>query len=179
MPNKQYTFQRGRQNVSQRVIPAIPGWDVFIDDAGSPSNAQIKSEDFESRVAVLEAGTPSAGGTVGIIATATGVDAQLGGTLGYTIPVGKALVITSVVFRNASATLAGGTDYDISDGTNVWNVSAISLSAITSSALVKVLNDVTAVPLFAAGETLQLDANTGSTGAATLDIDILGYLVDA
>ena len=179
---KIYKPNSGRANSSSRREKVDFARAIFYDDAGSPSDVQSALDGVDSRVTSLEGGTPASGGSAGVIATATGVDMQAGGSLDYTVPVGKVLILTEVIVRNASADLAGGTDFDISDGVTPWNPSAITLAALSDDATFMRVTGQTnyaELPVYPAGSVLQLDANTGSTGAATATIDLIGYLVDA
>jgi hypothetical protein len=101
---------------------------------------------------------------------------QAGGTLGYTVPTGKTLVITGLVIHRASATLAGGINYDLHDGSNDI-FAGMDPSGVTSTTLRFQQISTGLAETVAAGATLSLVANTGSTGAATATVDILGYLV--
>jgi hypothetical protein len=170
-----FSSKTGRRNVSARVISSLFARDVFYDDAGSPSNVQAKAENFESRVTALEGGAAPVQ-AYGIIVSADGIDMQAGGALGYTVPTGKTLVILDIVVRNASATLAGGTSYDLFDGTNDI-FAALNFSGVTSSTLRYHQGAAAVTETVAAGASLSLVANIGSTGAATATVEILGYLV--
>ncbi|KKL71870.1 hypothetical protein LCGC14_2090560, partial [marine sediment metagenome] len=52
----------------------------------------------------------------------------------YTVPTGKTAYVTHVVIREPSATLAGGTDYDLGTGAaaDTWRQS-INLSSMTTA----------------------------------------------
>ena len=97
----------------------------------------------------------------------------------YTVPTGKSCVVTSVVVRGPTASLAGGTDYDLgfTSATYADWVDGQSLATMTTAT-------TDAFPLFApqkvtigvAAEIFKLKVNTGSTLAATTTIDVFGYI---
>ena len=99
----------------------------------------------------------------------------------YTVPTGKVCIVTHIVVRSPSATLAGGTDYDFGAGTTptAWNDTAIDLSNMTATTDAQLENAGNVFTVCAAGTTFGVIANTGSTGAATATIDVFGYLYDA
>jgi hypothetical protein len=116
------------------------------------------------------------------LSTTTGVDMKTAGvTVLYTVPATKTLIITHVVVRNPSATLAGGTDYDFgtSSACSTW-MQSVNLSTMTTATTDFMVIANTAVTKFtttAAGAIFAIKVSTGSTGAATCDIDLFGYLV--
>ena len=115
------------------------------------------------------------------LSTTTGVDMQTvqKNTL-YTVPTGKTAYITSVVIRETSASLAGGTDYDLGTGANAdtWRQTN-DLSSMTTpgtdymeirgAANTKYTDN-------AAAAVFGIKPITGSTGAATAVIDVFGFL---
>jgi hypothetical protein len=116
------------------------------------------------------------------VSTTTGVDMQTAAkTVLYTVPTGKVFYPIMVVVRDPSATLAGGTDYDIGTGANAdtWR-QAIDLSSMTTLGtdyMVIQGADVTKYSECAAASEFGIKVITGSTGAATATIDVFGYLV--
>lgn len=116
------------------------------------------------------------------VSTTTGVDMQTAEkTVLYTVPSGKVFYPIMVVVRDPSATLAGGTDYDIGTGANAdtWR-QAIDLSSMTTLGtdyMVIQGADVTKYSECAAASEFGIKVITGSTGAATATIDVFGYLV--
>lgn len=109
-----------------------------------------------------------------IVATKTDVDMKTAAsTTLYTVPTGKSFIPTSVVIRNCTASLAGGTSYSFTS----W-LSTIDLSGKTSTATFRELISVTNTsytPL-AAGSNFQITVTTGSSAACTATIDVIGYL---
>ena len=98
----------------------------------------------------------------------------------YTVPTGKTAYVTHVVIREPSATLAGGTDYDLGTGAaaDTWRQSINLSSMTTASTDYMVISgaDVTKYTDNAAAAVFGIKPITGSTGAATAVIDIFGFL---
>ena len=97
----------------------------------------------------------------------------------YVVPAGKKLLITGVVIHGATASLAGGTDYDIGEiGVLNWH-SAANLSTITDSTLSINIGayNAGAKPTFAATKDIGFAPQTGSTLAANATVELIGYLV--
>lgn len=99
----------------------------------------------------------------------------------FTVPTGKKAYITAVVVRNTSASLAGGTDYDLGTGVNAdtWR-QAVDLSSMTTAGTdyMEVRGaDVTKYTECDEGDIFGIKVITGSTAAATASIDVFGYLV--
>jgi hypothetical protein len=96
----------------------------------------------------------------------------------YTVPIGKTAIITKIVVRTISATLAGGTSYAFG-GTatcNDWKT-GVNLSGLTATTLYYVIsNDNATATLQVAGTVIGMYITTGSTGAATATIDVFGYI---
>jgi hypothetical protein len=114
------------------------------------------------------------------VATVIGVDMQTAGkTVLYTVPTAKTFYPLFVIIRDASASLAGGTDYDLGTGVNAdtW-VQTVDLSAMTTSGTdFKVIDsDGTKYAECAAASEFGIKVITGSTAAATAMIDIFGFL---
>ncbi len=98
----------------------------------------------------------------------------------YTVPTGKTAYVVFVVIREPSATLVGGTDYDIGTGAaaDTWR-QGINLSSMTTLAtdyMVISGADVTKYTDNAAAAVFGIKPITGSTGAATAVIDVFGFL---
>jgi hypothetical protein len=109
------------------------------------------------------------------VATVSGVDMKTAAsTTLYTVPAGKTFICTSLMIRNNSASLAGGTSYAFT----TWR-SGIDLSGMTATTGARRLSmtDNTTFTPIAAGGTFQLTVTTGSTLACTATIDVFGYLV--
>ena len=68
------------------------------------------------------------------LATVTGVDMKTAAkTTLYTVPSSKTLYVTHVVIREPSASMAGGTDYDLGTGASAdtWR-QTVDLSSMTT-----------------------------------------------
>ncbi len=115
------------------------------------------------------------------LSTTTGVDMQTvqKNTL-LTIPTGKTAYVTSVVIREPSASLAGGTDYDFGTGANAdtWRQTVNLSSMTTADTDYMVISgaDVTKYTDNAAAAVFGIKPITGSTGVATATIDCFGFL---
>lgn len=111
------------------------------------------------------------------------VDLQNGDskTTVYTVPTGKTMVVTHVVIRSPSGTLAGGTDFDIGSGANAdtWR-QTINLSSMTATDDYMVIPSVSATPvkytLEAAGSAFGILPVTGATADVTATMEVFGYL---
>jgi hypothetical protein len=91
----------------------------------------------------------------------------------FTVPIGKTCVITHVIVRNPSATLAGGTSYSITNFRQAFSLNG--LTATTGYFIVQG-TDLTLWTVTASGVAVQLTVTTGSTGAATATVEVFGYL---
>ena len=114
------------------------------------------------------------------VATVTGVDMKTAGKTDlYTVPPAKTFYPTCVIIREASASLAGGTDYDIGTGANAdtW-VQTNDLSAMTTLGTdFKVIDSGgTKYTDCAALSEFGIKVITGSTAACTATIDVFGFL---
>lgn len=99
----------------------------------------------------------------------------------YTVPPAKKAIVTHVVVRELSASLAGGTDYDIGDGADcdTWKQTN-NLSGMTSTSNYMVItSDNTTYSTLDAGDVFGIKPITGSTAAATATLDVFGYEFDA
>lgn len=117
--------------------------------------------------------------SVCLVASVSGVDMKTAGkTVLYSVPSDKSFYPICVVIRDASASLAGGTDYDIGTGANAdtW-VQANDLSAMTTlGADFKVIDSGgTKYTKCAASSEFGIKVITGSTAACTATIDVFGY----
>lgn len=117
-----------------------------------------------------------------LLASAT-VDLQNGDgkTTAYTVPTGKKAIVTHVVIRNPTASLAGGTDFDLGDGANAdtWKttVNLSSLTATTDS--IVIAPPSTKFTVFDAGDAFGIKDATGATADAQATMDVFGYEFDA
>ena len=93
----------------------------------------------------------------------------------YTVPTGYTAIITHVIVRSISATLAGGVDFDFTG----WR-QTVDLSTMTATTDYMVITSDTATPvkytMCASASTFQITKSTGSTGDATATIECWGYL---
>ncbi|MBN1844783.1 MAG: hypothetical protein JW810_03805 [Sedimentisphaerales bacterium] len=96
-----------------------------------------------------------------------------------TVPTGRTVIVTHVVVRDISASLAGGTDYDFGTGVNAdgW-VQGVDLSGMTNPGTdVRILDTGQAVYSRCAAESVfGVKVNTGATAATTATIDVFGYV---
>jgi len=91
----------------------------------------------------------------------------------FTCPVGKTFYIDTIVVRNNTASLAGGTSY----GATGWRT-GIDLSGMTVTTGFRKLfseDNVTYTPI-AAGSVFYWIVTTGSTLPCTATIDVFGHL---
>ena len=115
------------------------------------------------------------------VVTVTGVDMKTAGKTNlFVVPDGKTFYPTHVVIREPSASMAGGTDYDIGTGASAdtWR-QALNLSSMTTSGtdfMVIAGADVTKYADCAAASVFGIYVNTGTTGACTATIDVFGFL---
>ena len=98
----------------------------------------------------------------------------------YTVPTGKTAYVTHVVVREPSASMAGGTDYDIGTGANAdtWRqtVDLSSMTTLATDYMVISGADVTKYTDSAAASVFGIKVITGTTAACTATIDVFGYL---
>ncbi|MBU1066964.1 hypothetical protein KKE60_04220 [Patescibacteria group bacterium] len=101
-------------------------------------------------------------------------------SVAYTVPIGKKAVITHVVIRNPTASLAGGTDFDIGSGANAdtW-LQSNNLAAMTATTDYKVITSTTKYTLEIAAATFGIKPITGATLDADATMDVFGYEMDA
>jgi hypothetical protein len=112
------------------------------------------------------------------VATTTGVDMQTAGKIVlYTVPSGKTFYPFAVCVRSPSATLAGGTEYDLGTGANAdtW-VQNTDLSAMTATTDHRFITPAAKYAVCAALSEFGIKVITGSTNPATAVIDVFGFL---
>ena len=108
----------------------------------------------------------------------------------YTVPAGKVLIPFGVLFRDPSATLAGLVDLDIGGdgaaGDWIQQVTLDAFTAVTDYGFVLQPAQAAGPPIvpvkkteYAAAVVFGVKINTGSTGAANVEVDLFGHLVDA
>lgn len=96
----------------------------------------------------------------------------------YTVPSGKSMIVTHVVIRNPTASLAGGTDFDLGDGAsaNTWK-NAVNLSTMTATTDFMVIEGNNAkYTVFDAGDVFGIIPVTGATLDADATAELFGYL---
>lgn len=109
------------------------------------------------------------------LSTTIGVDMKTAAsTTLFTPPPGKSFIPTSVVIRNNSASLAGGTSYSFTN----WRAT-VDLSGMTVTTGYRILQstDNTTYTPVPTGTAFQITVTTGSTAACTATIDVWGYLI--
>jgi hypothetical protein len=97
----------------------------------------------------------------------------------YTVPTGKSMIPVQVVIRNPTASLAGGTDFDLGDGANAdtWK-NTVNLSTMTATTDFMVIDGSNVkYTVFDAGDVFGIKPVTGATLAATATAELFGYLV--
>ncbi len=116
------------------------------------------------------------------LSSTSGVDMQTGAKVAlYTVPLGKACIVTHVIVRNPTAGLDGSaTDYDFGDGVNAdtW-LQAVDLQTMTLTSNYYIIesNNIKYV-VFDAGDAFGVKAIDGSDDPATATIEVFGYLYD-
>jgi len=99
----------------------------------------------------------------------------------YTVPAGKKAIVTHVVIRNPTASLADGTDFDIGDGANAdtWK-QTINLTTLTGATdCIVIQADTAKFTVFDAGDAFGIKDATGATADADATMDVFGYEFDA
>ena len=116
-----------------------------------------------------------------LLASAT-VDLQNGDskTTVYTVPVGKKMLPFVVIIREPTASLAGGTDFDLGSGANAdtW-IQTNDLSAMTAATDYKIITALAKFTIEVAGAEFGIKPITGATLDAQATMDVFGYLLDA
>ena len=108
----------------------------------------------------------------------------------YTVPAGKKMIVDHVVFRDPTASLVGLIDMDLGGNAlcDDWlqQITLAGLTATSDYAKASQPDQAAGPPIVPVKKTVYAAAlifgayiNTGSTGAASFDIDLYGYLVDA
>ena len=115
------------------------------------------------------------------VATVTGVDMKTAAkTTLFTVPVGKTFYPVMVVIREPSASMSGGTDYDLGTGANAdtWRqtVDLSSMTTLSTDYMVIAGADVTKYTDCAAASVFGIKVITGTTAACTATIDVFGFL---
>lgn len=91
----------------------------------------------------------------------------------YTTPVGKVTRVVAIVVRDATASLAGGTSYSITNWRQTFSLANL---VTANTGYVHVYGaDLAQYTEIAASTAVQLTVTTGSTAAANATIDVWGY----
>ena len=115
------------------------------------------------------------------VSVTTAVDMKTAAkTVLYTVPTGKVFYPFAICVRDPSASMAGGTDYDIGTGANAdtWR-QTVNLSSMTTLATDYMFitgADVTKYAECAAASEFGIKVITGTTAACTCTVDIFGFL---
>lgn len=108
-----------------------------------------------------------------LLGSVAGVDMKTSAsTTLFTVPPGKTAVISHVIVRNPSASLAGGTSYSFTN----WR-QTVDLSAMTGGATRYFEIDANNAnyAILTAGTNFQITVTTGASAAGTATIDVFGY----
>ena len=99
----------------------------------------------------------------------------------YTVPTGKKAIVTQVVIRNPTASLADGTSFSIGDGASAdtWKT-AVNLTTLTASTDCIVIAPPTAkFTVFDAADAFGIIPATGATANADATMMVFGVEFDA
>lgn len=115
---------------------------------------------------------------IALLGSATAVDMKTAAsTTIFTVPIGKVARIAFVCVRDPTASLAGGTSYSFTN----W-LQTVSLATLTGGATDYIMltgplaGPTTKYTELAASTAFQITVTTGSTSAATANIDVFGFL---
>jgi hypothetical protein len=119
---------------------------------------------------------------IGLLGVAT-VDLQNGDaeSIAYTVPSGKKAIITTIIICKPTASLAGGTDFDVGDGANAdtWK-QTINLSSLTTLTDGIVINDDgIKKTIYDAGDEFGIKPSTGATADAQATMMVFGVEFNA
>jgi hypothetical protein len=95
----------------------------------------------------------------------------------FTVPTGKVCRITGIQVRNATASLAGGTSYSVTNWRQTFSLA--TLITLGTGYLFVLGADLAQYTEVAAAAVISLTVTTGSTAAATATVDLFGVLDDA
>lgn len=112
-----------------------------------------------------------------LASVSAGMQTADGKTNLYTVPTGKSCIVTHVIIRNPTASLAGGTDFDLGDGANAdtWKTT-IDLSGLTATTDCIIINNTSKFTVFDAGDVFGIKPATGATADADATVEVFGYL---
>jgi hypothetical protein len=99
----------------------------------------------------------------------------------YTVPTGKKAIITHVIVRQPTASLADGTDYNLGDGANAdtWKPNNNLTTMTAATDCIVITNDNSKYTIFDAGDAFGIKPDTGATADANATVDVFGYEFDA
>jgi hypothetical protein len=110
-----------------------------------------------------------------LLGSVSGVDMKTAASTAiFTVPANRTLVITHVIVRNNTASLAGGTSYSVTGFRQAFSLNAIT--ATTTNYILIQGTDITSFTVQAASTVINWTVTTGATAAGTATIDIFGYL---
>lgn len=99
----------------------------------------------------------------------------------FTVPPGKVAYVTHVLVRDPSASMAGGTDYDLGTGASAdtWQqtVDLSDATTLNTDSILITASGTTAYSENAAASAFGIKVITGTTAACTATIDVFGILV--
>lgn len=129
---------------------------------------------FNEALAAIETGA--------IVKLADGVTAGMqtadGKTTLFTVPTGYKAVVTMVVVRQPTGSLAGDSTlgFDFGDGANAntWKT-GVDLSSLATTEYRVIRNDDTDIVVYDAGDVFGIKPNTGATADVNATIDVFGY----
>jgi len=101
-----------------------------------------------------------------------------GKTTIYTVPVGYAMVPFGVIIKNPTASLAGGTDFNLGDGASAdtW-LNAVNLATMTATTdFYIIVSNGVKYTVYDAGDAFGIIPVTGATADAQATAILLGML---
>ena len=120
--------------------------------------------------------------TIGLAALGGPVTVDLQDTDGkttiYTVPVGYAMVPFAVLLKNPTASLAGGTDFNLGDGASAdtW-LNAVNLASMTATTDFYIIaSNGVKYTVYDAGDAFGIIPVTGATADAQATAILLGML---
>jgi hypothetical protein len=111
---------------------------------------------------------------IALLGSLAGVDMKTAASVTiFTTPIGKVTRITSMVVRDTTASLAGGTSYSVTNWRQTFSLAALTTAG---TGFIRVVGaDLAQYTEIAGGTAVQLTVTTGATAAGTATIDIFGY----
>jgi hypothetical protein len=161
-------------------------WDFHTPDEGWAT--YVKDEDLYYMYNASSKWEPMFGsGALALLGTITANAQTTTKQTIFTVPTGRTMIPVAVCFREPSATLAGLVDLDIggdaSAGDWIQQVTLAAFTATTDYGFVFQPEQAAGPPIvpvkktvYAATTAFGIKINTGSTGAANVEVDLFGYL---